>query len=119
MRPFLRSDHVVGMSLLDRLWNDDKHRAPHITRGVTSQSYFDSFPFVIHPIFNSGALQLGSKICRVWFASDLQPALKPTFAFDVAFDPLGPTRGGYVYPTLVDLHDKIGDIVELIRPFFV
>lgn len=52
--------------VLDRLWNDDKHRAPHIASGVTESAYFNSLPLIVHPVHGTGSLELGVKICRVW-----------------------------------------------------
>jgi len=107
--------------VLDRLWNDDKHRAPHMALGVTDTATIEfgiGGGDFIWFVMNTGPLDLGSKICRVWAPIDSEPDLVPHFAFEVAFDDFGPARGGSVYYSLVNLHQRVAEVVERFRPFF-
>jgi len=106
--------------ILDRLWNDDKHRAPHISFATTDEAHLDCPDGeIIWAIFNSDALELGTKICRVWITPNTEPELITQFALEITFDRFGPIRGSPVYPTLVDLHQFVREIVEDFRPFFI
>jgi hypothetical protein len=105
--------------ILDRLWNDDKHRAPHIAVGITDEATIDGAGEDIWAIFNTGPLELGSVVARIWVFTDPEPDFVPNFSFDVAFDVLGPARGFTVYPYLAQLHHVVGDIVEGFRLLFV
>ena len=106
--------------ILNGLWNGDKHRAPHIAHGVTQLARIDTGESRadIWPIFSTGALDSGSKICRVWIFSEPEPELIPVFSFDIVFDSAGPARGFPVFDTLLNLHHRVRAVVEKFRPFF-
>lgn len=123
LQPFNMQDRINPsghpLVILNDLWNADKHRSPHVATGVTDTAWIDYGDAEIWPIYNSGPLDLGSVIARVWLISEPEPDLIPDFSFDVVFDPLGPGRGWAAYPYLADLHHTVGDIVEVFRQFCV
>jgi hypothetical protein len=106
--------------ILDRLWNDDKHRAPHLVMGISDAATLHvSPPGWDHAVTClGGPLEIDSVVAKVWWPADRDPGPEANFGFDVAFDALGPARGRSVYYCLVDLHKRVAEIVELFRPFF-
>jgi|SRR5579862_53480 len=103
--------------VLNRLWNDDKHRAPHVAMGVADAASIDA-EVPIFPVFCSGPLELDAVVARVWFWTDTEPDLQPHLRFDIAFDEGGPARGGSVYYSLWNLHDIVRQVVALFKHLF-
>jgi hypothetical protein len=106
--------------VLDRLWNDDKHRAPHLVMGISDMSSITMEPpGWYHAIgWHGGPLEVGTVVTKVWFFPDTEPEVEAEFGFDIAFEPFGPARGRSVYYCLVDLHKEVTAIVQAFAEFF-
>jgi hypothetical protein len=106
--------------ILDRLWKDGLHGAPHLVAAVTGPvSVRSEPPGWLHVVqVLGGPVEVGSVVQRVWLIPGTEPRMEVTFGFDVAFDAMGPARGQSAYHCLAELHEHVAEVVELFRPFF-
>ena len=94
--------------MLNRLWNDDKHRFPSIVGWIFVPYGY----FVIHKgkceikVF-PGPLHDDKVIARVKRVGDEEIEFEPHIAFDIAFYRRGPARGQGVRNTLIDLYQTV------------
>jgi hypothetical protein len=104
--------------ILERLWNDDKHRAPHVVTGVLGGSALNIVEMSGVSGFsdgvNYGPFEDGDEIARLKINGRTPEStvnVEAEFAFGIAFDKTGPGRGAYVDHLLRGLHHYVRDEV--------
>jgi hypothetical protein len=118
--------------ILNRLWNNDKHRSPVICTTIHKASairpregQYTRLPdgriinqvFIRHMVIKTGGVFQGSaEIATIEIrAHEPIPQIDYKISFDIAFDKDGPAKGQLVSKFLSNLHDFIRD--KVIIPF--
>jgi hypothetical protein len=104
--------------MLDRLWNDDKHRAPSIVGAVATGSRLriikSGHGLGITPdSIKYGPFRHEREIARfvMVHSPDPETEIEGEFTLGIAFDEEGAAKGGLVVPTLRKLHEFVRDDV--------
>lgn len=112
---------IHPLNILNRLWNDDKHRAPHLMGGMSGGVALKGFTLQQPATLSAGlAIRNG-----VQFASGvipeggINPDAKIEFSSDVAFNIGAPAWGDLAVPGLMRLHNFIRDeVIAKFEPIF-
>ena len=119
------------LRILNRLWNDDKHRVPalmltvHKSTGISpgvGAGQIVRLPdgrqvrrsiFTGHiAVHSGGRFQDGEEIATITFPiGNPEPQFKFVFSFDIGFDEGGPAKGKFASDCLRNLHDFVRDEV--------
>ncbi len=119
LQPFVDSRPQVPLEaqplwLLNRLWNDDKHRGPHIAGANTQNTTFNvgSFHGPSFPHTEFGPFADGAVIARFVppTGPDAHHSVDFTFALAVAFSD-GPAKGAPILACLSGLRQFVGGYV--------
>ena len=109
--------------VLNRLWNEDKHRAPALMAG-TNRSFSINRATLSGPggfISPSvGAIEDGAEVLRTAIIPDNpDPEIDVTYTIDIAFDKLGPAKGAVALQTFWAMHSNVeGVIISQFEPLF-
>jgi hypothetical protein len=117
-QPYPRRGQNPDLWVLDRLWNDDKHRAPHIV-GSSAPGHEVIYENVVGtlPVFHDGPFDDGA-VLMSFFAQPPPyppPQVKVRFEFSVAFDGAGPAQGAPPAELLLRYYNFIND--EMVPAF--
>jgi hypothetical protein len=126
LQPYMRTNEPTTDPLwvLNRLWNDDKHRVPALVGSIAVSSQVHivelSGPMsgFAGPNVSYGAFEDGDKIAWLGLSGrtpETKVDVNAQFAFGIAFDQAGPAKGALAVPFLVSLHHFVRD--ELFRRF--
>lgn len=125
--------HLHPLWILNRLWNDDKHRSPvicmtfHKSTGLSPsrwQSHRLPDGRLVQQLFLRGPMTIkaggkfhdSKEIATVpLHAGEPEPQLNFRISFGIAFDEGGPAKGKPVAKCLRNLHDFVRD--EVLTPF--
>lgn len=111
--------------MLERLWNDDKHRAPALVAGL-ARVYDINFSGLSLPPqsgvsfeLNVGAFKDGDVLVRsIPVGEPFKGEFEPEPEFQIAFEEEGPARGTPVVGLIRTLHDLIRDrLIPRFEPY--
>lgn len=112
------------LSILDRLWNDDKHRTIPVLVAQTKYTLLSGSAAAERVTASShviiGRLYHGKVIATATVRQYPHPDLEPQFAIDVALDePRGGPRYRGIVDALSELHRFVSDdVIARLQPFF-
>jgi len=104
--------HVSGiraLAMLERLWNDDKHRAPTValTRPAAAELRLPP-PYGLDDVsWTYGSLHEGDVVVRVANKPGPEPDFKGEFRFLPCFEKDGPGQGQPLFMALRSLHNYV------------
>lgn len=123
--------HSHPLWILNRLWNDDKHRSPvicttfHKSTGISPGGQSVRLPDgrTVRQVFigkmtltTGGKFHDSKEIATILLrAGETEPQIKYSISFDIAFDEGGPAKGQPASKCLRNLHDFVRD--EVLAPF--
>ena len=123
------------LRILDRLWNEDKHRTPILVVTLHKSTQITPKPHRIQLIDGTTRLQASLPRHTVYLGDRLYdgkeivtftlqpnepyPELDLSFTFQVAFDERGPAKGRPATKCLGDFHDFVRDeVLAKFEPYF-
>ncbi len=139
LQPYQRKDDpkLHPLYILNRLWNDDKHRSPVLmltihggtqitprypTQIITLQNGRSYNVFMARgiTIHTGGKAEDGKEIATVTLrAGEPEPQFDSKVVFKVAFDERGPAKGKVASKSLRNLHDFVRDeVLAKFEPIF-
>jgi hypothetical protein len=92
--------------ILNRLWNDDKHRAPHVAMAMPSSSAVQIVEGNLDDLeitYNWRPLNDGDEVVRIHKKPGAQVTYKAVISFEIVFGE-GPASGLALIEALIDLH---------------